>query len=124
MTIKFYLLFLIAWLSAISKCENIYIFDRFQHLNLIFKYPDVVMSIDCGNARGNISMAPANPVYWLDSYIKITCRTSSNIKVKECSWFINDNKIDSGQIYQFSVDEKLRECAITVVSEFYKSLNL
>ncbi|XP_046437241.1 uncharacterized protein LOC124188565 isoform X2 [Daphnia pulex] len=86
MTIKFSLLFLIALLSAIN----------------------------CGNARGNISMAPANPLYWLDSYIKITCRTSSNIKVKECSWFINDNKIDSGQVYQFSVDEKLRECAIIV----------
>lgn len=89
-----------------------------QHLSF-FDYPaTIALSLDYGNTQGNISLSPANPLYWLDSYIKITCRTySPNIKVKECSWFINDSKVSNGEIYQFSVDEKERECVMTVVSE-------
>ncbi|KZS18943.1 Uncharacterized protein APZ42_014780 [Daphnia magna] len=75
----------------------------------------LLLFINYGNTQGNISLSPANPLYWLDSYIKITCRTySPNIKVKECSWFINDSKVSNGEIYQFSVDEKERECVMTV----------
>ena len=56
-------------------------------------------------------------MYWLGSNIKITCSLSSiNIKVEECSWFINDKRVTNGQIYQVSVNENSRECTIVVVS--------
>ena len=59
------------------------------------------------------SMNPSHPVYWLDSHINITCRVSlTNVKLEECSWFVNSQRITTGQMF---VNQNRKECSIAVV---------